>query len=124
MQLLSPQVSIYRYNSKKEIISFTYPEFYQEYKFTPSSYVDYLCLLGDKSDNIQGVNGIGTKSSQQLIQKFGTVEMLYQNIHQLPVKVQKLITDNRPLVYQNKQLTLKSVRLLVQFIYAYFFVCF
>src|SRR2546423_3016277 len=104
MQLLSPQVSIYRYNSKKEIISFTYPEFYQEYKFTPSSYVDYLCLLGDKSDNIQGVNGIGTKSSQQLIQKFGTVEMLYQNIHQLPVKIQKLITDNRPLVYQNKQL--------------------
>jgi DNA polymerase I len=104
MQLLSPQVSIYHYNSKKEVVPFTYPKFCQEYRFAPSSYVDYLCLLGDKSDNIQGVNGIGIKSAQQLIQRFGTVEALYQNIYQLPVKTQDLLADSKQLVYQNKQL--------------------
>jgi DNA polymerase-1 len=104
MQLLSPQVSIYRYDNKREIVPFTYSEFCQEYKFAPSSYVDYLCLLGDKSDNIRGINGIGIKSAQQLIQKFGTVEMLYQSICQLPVKKQNLLTNSKQLVYQNKQL--------------------
>jgi len=106
--LLSPQVSIYHYR-KGEIAPFTYPEFCQEYNFAPSSYIDYLCLMGDKSDNIQGINGIGTKSARQLIQKFGSIENLYQNISQLPVKTQKLLAENQPLVYQNKQLiTLKK----------------
>jgi len=74
-----------------------------------SHYIDYLCLLGDKSDNIQGVNGIGTKSAQQLIQKFETVENLYQNINQLPVKKQKLLAENQQLVSQNKKMiTLKK----------------
>ncbi|CAI2196988.1 18666_t:CDS:1, partial [Funneliformis geosporum] len=108
LQLLSPQVSIYRY-SKGIISPFTYTEFCQAYGFVPFNYLDYLCLLGDKSDNIAGVNGIGTKSAQELVQKFGTVENLYQNIHQLPVKTQELLGNKQQLVYQNKQLiTLKK----------------
>ena len=102
-QLLSNQVNIYRY-IKGKIISLTYQEFYQEYKFSPSSYVDYLCLLGDKVDNIIGVNGIGTKSAQQLIEKFGTIENLYQNIHQLTPKTRDLLVKNQELVNRNKQL--------------------
>jgi 5'-3' exonuclease len=66
--LLSSRINIYRY-VKGKIVSFTYQDFYQEYKFFPNSYVDYLCLKGDKVDNIIGVSGIGTKLAQQLIQK-------------------------------------------------------
>jgi DNA polymerase-1 len=108
MQLLSPQVSICRY-TKGEIVPYTYPDFCREYNFSPASYIDYLCLLGDKSDNIPGISGIGIKSAQQLIQKFEKIENLYQNISQLPIKTQKLLAESQPLVYQNKQLiTLKK----------------
>ena len=102
-QLLSSQVSIRRY-VKGKIVSLTYQDFYQEYKFFPSSYVDYLCLLGDKVDNIVGVNGIGPKLAQQLIQKFGTIENLDQNVHQLAPKIQDLLVKNQELVSRNKQL--------------------
>lgn len=66
-------------------------------------------MLGDRSDNISGVSGIGIKSAQQLIQKFETVENLYQNINQLTVKTQKILAESQQLVYQNKKLiTLKK----------------
>ena len=61
-------------------------------------------MLGDKVDNIIGVNGIGTKSAQQLIEKFGTIENLYQNIHQLTPKTRDLLVKNQELVNRNKQL--------------------
>jgi DNA polymerase-1 len=66
--------------------------------------VDYLCLLGDKVDNIVGINGIGEKQAQRLIQEFGTIENLYQNIHQLTPKIQGLLDKNQELVNRNKQL--------------------
>ncbi|CAJ0919116.1 489_t:CDS:2 [Entrophospora sp. SA101] len=108
MQLLSPQVKIYKY-SQGEIIAFTEQDFWQEYNFSPGNYIDYLCLLGDQVDNVQGVNGIGIKTAQQLIQSFKTIEKIYQNGQQLSPKVQELLTKNQELVFQNKQLiTLKN----------------
>jgi DNA polymerase I len=102
-QLLSNQINIFHYAQGK-IVCFAYRDFYQEYNFLPSSYVDYLCLLGDKVDNIVGVNGIGKKSAQKLIQEFGTIENLYQNLSQLTPKTQDLLAKNQKLIYQNKQL--------------------
>ncbi|KLL03461.1 MAG: DNA polymerase I [Mycoplasmataceae bacterium CE_OT135] len=108
IQLLSPQVKIYKYN-QGEILAFSEQDFRQEYNFSPRNYIDYLCLLGDQADNIPGVNGIGTKTAQQLIQNFGTVEELYQNSQQLSPKIQELLAKNQALVFQNKQLiTLKK----------------
>ena len=108
MQLLSSQAKIYKY-SQGEIIAFTEQDFWQEYNFPPCNYIDYLCLLGDQVDNIQGVNGIGIKTAQQLIQSFETIEKLYQNLQQLSPKIQELLTKNQALVFQNKQLiTLKN----------------
>jgi DNA polymerase-1 len=61
-------------------------------------------LKGDKVDNIIGVSGIGTKLAQQLIQKWETVENLYQNLYQLTPKTQNLLVENQELVSRNKQL--------------------
>ncbi|RHZ37611.1 5'-3' exonuclease [endosymbiont GvMRE of Glomus versiforme] len=108
MQLLSPQVKIYKY-VQGEILAFTEQDFWQEYNFSPHNYIDYLCLIGDQVDNVQGVGGIGPKTAQQLIQNFGTIEKLYQNSQQLPPKIQELLTKDQELVFQNKQLiTLKD----------------
>src|SRR5690349_19061570 len=53
LQLLDKNVNVLKYIEGKSTI-FTYKDFYQEYGFFPSNYVDYLSLLGDNADNIKG----------------------------------------------------------------------
>ena len=55
-------------------------EFTEEYGIAPSSFVDMKALMGDSSDNIPGVAGIGKKTAATLIQNFGTLEGIYENI--------------------------------------------
>src|SRR5262245_61372088 len=49
----------------------------------PEQIVDYLALVGDTSDNIPGVPGIGTKSAAALLARFGTLEGIYENLERL-----------------------------------------
>lgn len=53
----------------------------ERYGFAPERIADYKGLRGDPSDNIKGVPGIGEKTGTELIQKFGSVEDLYKQIH-------------------------------------------
>jgi len=52
----------------------------RDYGFPPSNMIDYLALVGDKSDDIPGVAGIGEKTAVPLIKQFGSIENLYDNI--------------------------------------------
>ena len=51
--------------------------------FAPTQMIDYLALVGDSSDDIPGVAGIGPKSATPLIQQFGSVEGIYKNIDKI-----------------------------------------
>ncbi|MDE2235587.1 MAG: DNA polymerase I [Gammaproteobacteria bacterium] len=50
----------------------------------PEQIVDYLALVGDSSDNIPGITGIGPKTAAPLLQHFGTLEILYQRLEEIP----------------------------------------
>lgn len=50
---------------------------------TPSQVVDYKALCGDKSDNIPGVNGIGEKTAVKLLQQYGSLDSIYQQIEEI-----------------------------------------
>ena len=56
------------------------PEFEEKYGIVPDLFVDMKALMGDSSDNIPGVRGIGEKTAASLIQNFGTLEGIYENI--------------------------------------------
>lgn len=56
------------------------PEFKEKYGILPTEFVDMKALMGDSSDNIPGVRGIGEKTAASLIQKFNTLEGIYDNI--------------------------------------------
>ncbi len=60
----------------------TYNEvfFLQEYGFSPKQLIDFKALIGDASDNIPGVTGIGPKSGTELIKEYGSVENIYEEI--------------------------------------------
>ena len=55
-------------------------EFREEYGIDPSQFVDMKALMGDSSDNIPGVAGIGKKTAATLIQNFGSLDGIYENI--------------------------------------------
>ena len=83
LQLINENNNILKYINGK-ITLYTYHQFLQEYNFSPENYVDYLSLLGDNADNIEGVKGIGPVNAKKLIQQFQTVENIYQKINNLP----------------------------------------
>ena len=61
-------------------------EFSLEYGISPESFVDMKALMGDSSDNIPGVAGIGKKTAATLIQSFNTLEGIYENIEDKSIK--------------------------------------
>lgn len=66
----------------------------QRYSLTPEQFVDLKALMGDSSDNLPGVKGIGEKTGIKLLTQFSSIEGIYDNIDQLKGKQkEKLLTD-------------------------------
>lgn len=76
LQLINPHVSV-RLATNKEPILYDTERFQADYGFAPKSLIDLKALMGDSSDHIKGVAGIGEKTASALIQKYGTIEALY-----------------------------------------------
>ncbi|MFT8229605.1 MAG: 5'-3' exonuclease [Enterobacterales bacterium] len=67
-----------------------------KFGFNPKLFVDYLALIGDKSDNIPGVSGIGVKTASELLNKIGKLKLIYKNldkIYNLCLRRPKYIVD-------------------------------
>ena len=81
-------------------------EFRAEYGISPSSFVEMKALMGDSSDNIPGVAGIGKKTAAQLISAFGTLDGIYENIDdkQITKGVREKLLADRENAYLSKTL--------------------
>lgn len=77
----------------------------EKYGFTPRQFIDFKGLMGDASDNIPGIPGVGEKTAQKLILEYGSVENLIANTHN--IKNQKL----KEKIEEHAQLALMSKRL-------------
>jgi 5'-3' exonuclease len=82
-QLLDEHVSQIVAVKKRGEIVFTLQHFRDEFGIEPSQWIDVKALLGDKSDNVPGVAGVGEKAALPLIQQYGTVENLYARLDEL-----------------------------------------
>lgn len=94
VQLVTDKVKIVKPGkSSEENIILDRQKVLELYGFEPALMIDYLALIGDSSDDIPGVKGIGEKSAVPLIQKFGTIENIYQHIDEIekPAIKKKLI---------------------------------
>ncbi|MCD7845736.1 MAG: DNA polymerase I [Oscillospiraceae bacterium] len=69
-----------------ETIEYDPARFREEYGFEPSRMVDLKALMGDSSDNIPGVPGIGEKSALALLRQFGTLDGVYENLEDASIK--------------------------------------
>lgn len=79
LQLINNNVSV-RLETNKGVITYNYEKFKEDYGFEPINLIDLKALMGDSSDNIKGVAGIGEKTASALIKKYHTIENLYSDI--------------------------------------------
>ncbi|MCQ2469832.1 MAG: DNA polymerase I [Ruminococcus sp.] len=78
LQLIDDKVTVIL-ATNKEYIHYTPQRFTEDYGFEPIKLIDLKALMGDSSDNISGVAGIGEKTASSLIKEYGTIENLYEN---------------------------------------------
>ena len=89
LQLISDRTSVCNVKTRMgqtETIVYTPERFREEYGFEPKLMVDLKALMGDSSDNIPGVPGVGEKTAMALVQNYGTIENIYDNLDSLDVK--------------------------------------
>ena len=70
----------------------------------PEQVIDYLGMMGDASDNIPGLPGVGDKTAKKFIKQFGSMEGLYENIDQLKGKMKEKVQANEELGKLSKKL--------------------
>ena len=77
----------------------------KKFGIPPKLIGDYLALVGDSADNIPGVKGIGPKTAVKLLNAFGSLEKIYENLDRVtPARVQKLLRDGKESAFLSKKL--------------------
>ena len=103
LQLITDEVEV---KLLKQVgnIRMTREEFLNTYGIEPSRMVDLKSLMGDSSDNIPGVKGIGEKTAISLLKEYGTLDNLYNNIESVKGKVKEKLIADRESAYMSYDL--------------------
>ena len=94
LQLISDEVTVKLLKSNDHIMM-TKDVFRETYKVDPIRMIDLKALMGDSSDNIPGVKGIGEKTAISLIEKYGSLENLYNNLDSVTGKTKEKLELDR-----------------------------
>ena len=103
-QLINKSVKVVRYRGQ---CSVTCDEEYvlNKYGVTASRYLDFKCLVGDSSDNVKGVKGVGPKTAAKLINAFGDLETLMNSIDEIPnEKIRDAVAESAEILKRNMSL--------------------
>ena len=99
-QLISETTHVCHVKSRMgqtETKEYTPELFREEYGFEPVRIIDLKALMGDSSDNIPGVPGVGEKTAMDLVQRYGTLQHIYDKLDELDIKegVRKKLREGR-----------------------------
>ena len=103
LQLISDKVKV-KLLKTKDYIMMDKEEFYNQYKLTPDKMIDIKGLWGDTSDNIPGVKGIGEKTAIKLLQQYGSIEKIYENIDSIKGSVKDKLINDKKSAFDSKEL--------------------
>lgn len=110
LQLVSPKIKLYM--TKKgltELDEYNVDNFYDKMGVNPHQIPDYKGLVGDTSDNLPGIKGIGDKTAVKLLKEFGSLENLIANVSLVKGNAGKLIANDAKIGMECKELaTLKD----------------
>lgn len=104
LQLISPTTKVYAIkNGLSNIEEFDVPAFEAKYGIDVEQFLDYKSLIGDSSDNLPGVPGVGAKTATALLQEFKTLDNIYANLDNIKPSVSKKLEAGKDLAYMTKQ---------------------
>jgi len=101
LQILNKKISVLNPITWKIIDEFA---FHEKYGFLPVNIVDYLALVGDASDGVVGVVGVGEKIGTELVKRFRTIENIYNNIADIKGKISDVLAAGRDSAFLSKKL--------------------
>lgn len=106
LQLISDE-TVVKLLKPKDYIMMDKATFIQTYGFEPIKMIDLKALMGDASDNIPGVKGIGEKTAIKLLTQYGSLDGIYENIDNIKGSThEKLITGNEDAYYSKELVTI------------------
>ena len=111
LQLASENINvIITKKGVSETANYNYKAFVEEFGVTPTQFIDVKGLMGDKSDNIPGVPGVGEKTAFKLIQTYGSIEEVLNNIDNISGKKLKenLETYREQAIFSKKLATIMT----------------
>lgn len=106
LQIVGPSIQVLR--PRKGVSSFTLYDvetFRAEYEFEPPLMADYLALVGDSTDNVPGVRGIGDKTARRLLSEYGALESILSHLDELPEGQAKKLREGADLARFSLDLT-------------------
>jgi len=106
MQVLNEDIYLYKpATGKKDAEVIDVQGVYDKWGIRPEQIPDFLALIGDTSDNIPGVKGIGPAKAKPLLQQFGTIAELYDHLDQIDSqRVRELLEGHKEQAFFSKQL--------------------
>jgi len=89
---------------KAELVNMDKAALFEKYGLAPAEMIELKALMGDSSDNIPGVAGVGEKTATDLIQKYHTIDHIYENLETLDIKdgVRKKLNDGKESAYLSR----------------------
>ena len=103
LQLISPQVEIKLLKSK-DYIRYNESSFKEEWGIDPINIIDLKALMGDSSDNIPGVKGIGEKTALKLLKEYKTLDGIYENIDSIKGSLHDKLVNDKDNAYMSYEI--------------------
>ncbi|MFZ1792199.1 MAG: DNA polymerase I [Anaerolineae bacterium] len=111
LQLVNPSVNVLTSKQRfDDVIIYDEALVKENYGVRPDQLIDYKAMLGDTSDNVPGVRGVGEKTAQTLLQTYGTLDNIYAHLDEVkPARAQSSLRDDKANAYLSKTLvTIKT----------------
>ncbi len=106
LQLVENNVRVLRFASMgvTDLVEYDEDKVVERYGVKPSQMGDYLSLVGDTSDNIPGVKGIGEKSAVNLLKEYGSLNEIYKHLDDIKTRYKKLLSSARDVAFLSRKL--------------------
>ena len=103
LQLISDETEV-KLLKQSGFIRYNHQTFVEDYKIEPIRMIDLKALMGDASDNIPGVKGIGEKTALKLLQEYTSLENLYANIDKISGKTKEKLINDKEMAFISKKI--------------------
>jgi len=100
------QIAVYMpiQNHHAQSVVFDEAKVEETYGLKPRQIIDLKSLMGDSSDNIPGVKGVGKVTATKLVQNFGSLEKIYEKLEEIPERIKKLLVEDKESAFQSFKL--------------------